>query len=1198
MHRQASGIRFAPAIHALIAVSLALLAAACKSGGLPPPGSEEYRQTVTAFYVGLAGLQTGEDVRAREKLTLTTQLAPGEPAGWANLGLLSLRQQELDAAYELLEKARTLAPGNSQIESLLGLLETKRGKQAEAVAHLRKAVELDQKNLRAVYALAQELERQGGDENEAEALRLIEQIVAAEPENTTALLELTRLAAKRGEGEKVKRAVERITPKAASWPAEVQRPFAALQTAATGSNPRQAATQVAFLRNALARVPDYRQSLEQIRTPAEFVGEPFTKFLKLPSPSPSPAPADTAMTFGEAQPVPGVPEGKWDWVEAVSLDSESSPAIVVANKDEILIGGKAKISLSGGHGIILPFDFNYDFKTDFLVQSGDRLRLYKQESLSSFVEVPLQLPDGTHRAPYVTARTIDVDLDGDLDVWLSPARQNPNVHTTPIVLRNNGNGTFEILSPFKIGYDENVTDPDGRPLAMWQADMVSADVDGDGDPDVAMISDGGASGSWRLRVFSNERLGQYRERQVPKEIGDVRSLNAADLSGDGMIDFIVVRPDGKILRLSDKGDAQSWEVKELATLPLSDESGSYRMWQRLLIADLDNNGALDLIVEGSELLQAERRYRRDIRILLNDGHENFTLLQPLKEYGRLSLLDLNGDGKLDLVGLALVELGMERNFPSSPPADVKLVQLTNRGTKNYHHQIIRPRAAKATGDQRINSFGIGGEIEIRAGLLTQKQVITSPLLHFGLGEQTQTDVARIVWPNGSVQAEFELMADQAVLAEQRLKGSCPMLFAWDGKQMSFVKDAPPWSPALGLHINAQFVPQVQQTEEWFKIPGRQLVPRDGFYDLRITAELWEVYYIDHYSLAVVDHPADTEIFTDERFAVPEPPLSIYATAKPAPLIEAKDDQGQDVTDVVRELDGRYLDTFGRGAYQGVTRDHWVEVLLPGAAKDSRQWLVAHGWLHPTDGSINIALTQNQPSPRGLSLEVQDERGNWVVAKPSLGFPAGKNKTVMIDLTGVFKGQGARRLRLRTNMEIYWDKLEYAASLPEGTYKAQRVALAGAELRYRGFSEVSQANESSPEVFDYNRLRGTAPRWRDMVGYYTRHGDVNELLKGFDDRYVIVGAGDELRLKFAEVAPPPAGWVRDYVIVGNGWIKDGDLNSTFSKTVLPLPSRATKDYNVPPRALEDDPVYQRHKEDWQTYHTRYVTPERFLRALRP
>src|SRR5581483_10687796 len=149
----------------------------------------------------------------------------------------------------------------------------------------------------------------------------------------------------------------------------------------------------------------------------------------------------------------------------------------------------------------------------------------------------------------------------------------------------------------------------------------------------------------------------------------------------------------------------------------------------------------------------------------------------------------NGDGKPDLIGLP-------RNAREVDKAFIKPVQLINHGMKNYHYQTIRPRAAKATGDQRINSFGIGGEIEIRSGLLTQKQVITSPLVHFGLGEQTQTDVARIVWPNGSVQAEFELKADQSILAEQRLKGSCPSLFAWDGRQMSSVKDCAPSSPAF------------------------------------------------------------------------------------------------------------------------------------------------------------------------------------------------------------------------------------------------------------------------------------------------------------------------------------------------------------------------------------------------------------------
>src|SRR6185437_17005908 len=109
-----------------------------------------------------------------------------------------------------------------------------------------------------------------------------------------------------------------------------------------------------------------------------------------------------------------------------------------------------------------------------------------------------------------------------------------------------------------------------------------------------------------------------------------------------------------------------------------------------------------------------------------------------------SAADINGDGRLDVVGLS----------------NEKPAVLVNHGTKNYHWQIIRTRAASAHGDQRINSFGIGGEIEIRAGLLAEKQIITSPALHFGLGEHTSTDLARITWPNGLIQAEFELHPDQ------------------------------------------------------------------------------------------------------------------------------------------------------------------------------------------------------------------------------------------------------------------------------------------------------------------------------------------------------------------------------------------------------------------------------------------------------
>jgi hypothetical protein len=332
--------------------------------------------------------------------------------------------------------------------------------------------------------------------------------------------------------------------------------------------------------------------------------------------------------------------------------------------------------------------------------------------------------------------------------------------------------------------------------------------------------------------------------------------------------------------------------------------------------------------------------------------------------------------------------------------------------------------------------------------------------------------------------------------------------------------------------------------------------------------------------------------------VPPPALKIYTVGKPQPFGYAKDDNGNDVGETVRAVDGEYLDTFGRGRYQGVTRDHWVEVELPESApRTGPLYLIGSGWMHPSDGTVNVALGQNSdPPPQGLRIEVPDAHGNWVVAKSGLGFLAGRMKTAVLDIGGVFRPGAPRKLRLGTNLEIYWDRLAWATGLPSTDTRVQRAALTRAGLHYRGFSVIDVANASSPEIPDYNRLEGTAQKWRDLEGYYTRFGDVGELLEKIDDRMVIMNAGDELSLRFTAPAPPPTGWKRDYVMVGDGWIKDGDYNSTFSKTVLPMPYHAMKDYVRKPSTLEDDPGYREHPEDWMNYHTRYVTPEWFVKAL--
>ena len=137
---------------------------------------------------------------------------------------------------------------------------------------------------------------------------------------------------------------------------------------------------------------------------------------------------------------------------------------------------------------------------------------------------------------------------------------------------------------------------------------------------------------------------------------------------------------------------------------------------------------------------------------------------------------------------------------------------------------------------------------------------------------------------------------------------------------------------------------------------------------------------------------------------------------------------------MRDLDRKYLDTFGRGPYQGLTRDHWVELELPESApRTGPLYLLGTGWTHPTDATVNIAIGQNSiPQPQGLSIEVLDAHGNWITARNNLGFPAGKVKTVVLDLTGIFHPGAPRKLRLRTNLEIYWDQLAWAAASPDRT----------------------------------------------------------------------------------------------------------------------------------------------------------------------
>ncbi|MFO0844884.1 MAG: FG-GAP-like repeat-containing protein [Gemmataceae bacterium] len=1129
--------------------------------GLPAPGSPRYEEYVEAFEVGTAALDSGLWPEAIERLTSAVELVPQEPAAWANRGLVHLRSGQDAKARPDLERAAQLAPSDPDILEMLGLLSEREGQLDKAIEFVRRASDADPTDVRKLYQLVSLADKQGatGDEERG---RQLDKILALRPTSLPVLVERLRVAVRRSDRAAIDSCLNRLGRLASTWDARAQEALAKASKEARGKfDERDLVISIGMLGNVLKAEPGYSRSALELDPGKGQNGRSLQQFVRLAPLKTEPSPPDLDLWFPAAKLLwrPEVDAGKerWDVIAPVWLNGNDTPAVMLANSREVRRGDAAGPALpfpSGGQPPtidgVLAIDWDNDHATDFLLSGAGGLRFHKQESNASFKDVTdrTKLPADVLKGDYWGAWAADLDLDGDLDVIL--ASRNGGLSW----LRNNGDGSFLAQPLF--------------PEVNRARSFRWVDIDNDGAPDAILLDAEG-----RLHVYMNERAGLFRRRPPPEEEGRYHALAVIDANDDGTLDVAALRQDGTLARISDADKGRAWEVRDLARLktepPLAPGEA------RLVAVDLDNNGAVDLVL----------RTPRGGVAWLSDGRGEFAPLAAEVP-----------PGLADVVSL---ECNEHQDFLGTDPAG-KLVRWRTQGTKGYHWHRIRPRAnPKGEGDQRLNSFAIGSEVELRAGSLIVKQPVDRPVVHFGLGSRSRVSVTRCHWTTGLVQYEFDKPADAVIRIEQRLIGSCPFLFTQDGEKVVFVTDFC-WSTPLGLYINSQkrgggFA----ETTEWVRIRGDQLRPRDGVYDVRVNANLWETHFLDQLSLTVVDHPPGTEVYCDERFFLTPTKPRLYLTDPPKPVARALDHEGQDVTDVVRAVDGRYLDRAGRGLFQGVTRDHWVEIDLgENAPKEGPVYLLAHGWLHPTDSSINAALEQSShPRPQPLSLEVPDGQGGWKVAQPALGFPAGKNKTVVLRLDGLDGPGVARRFRLRTNLEVFWDALHYARGLDPAAVVAKTLTPRTADLRYRGILKMSRADASSPEVPHYDQIEHGRQHWRDLIGYHTRFGDVRELVEKADDRYVILNSGDEIALEFDAPLPPPAGWRRDFVWVSDGWTKDGNLNTRWSKTVLPLPYHGMPSYDTPPGRLEDDPAYRKNPKDWQTYHTRYVTPADFERGLR-
>jgi hypothetical protein len=383
-----------------------------------------------------------------------------------------------------------------------------------------------------------------------------------------------------------------------------------------------------------------------------------------------------------------------------------------------------------------------------------------------------------------------------------------------------------------------------------------------------------------------------------------------------------------------------------------------------------------------------------------------------------------------------------------------------------------------------------------------------------------------------------------------------------------------------------------------KVDASIVKPRDGKLVFKSLEPMEEVCYLDAADLQVVDHPADVAVYPDERFAG-EPPFpngDLLAHRGEILPVAARDERGQDVLGRISAIDRRYPDSFRlHPRLYGATDEAILELDFGDRLKDVAPGdgvvFYGHGWIEYGYTRTTVAAAGEGFAYQVPTLEAWDPgaaegKGAWKTLVAALGYPAGFPRVMTYDLTGLVSRE-TPRLRIRTNFEIYWDKVWLGRKADVAKETRQTIIAAeSAELRWVGYPREFSPDGRIPRIYDYGTMDPSMP-WKTVAGDYTKFGDVTPLVGKADDMYVIHGKGEEIELRFdaAKLPPLPAGWARSYVLRFTGWCKGQELYTAHGWTVEPLPFLAMSHY--PYRADEHYPDDEAHRAYRRTWNTRRV-----------
>jgi tetratricopeptide (TPR) repeat protein len=845
-------------------------------------------------------------------------------------------------------------------------------------------------------------------------------------------------------------------------------------------------------------------------------------------------------------------------------------------------------------------DYDNDGFTDLAVSSDRGILLLHNEKNGTFRDVT---KEAGIKADFASGLTfVDYDHDGDLDLVATGSASSGST----LVFRNNANGTFT-----------DVTEATGLDAGGRGGNAVGTDYNNDRAVDVVMtgLGNGENTGGKVIlpRFLRNPREGKFVTEMpigfptVTKPIpftAPTIGVAILDFDHDGWMDLAFTHLSGKITLWRNDHGKSFEQIK----LPESNWARAYG----IAAFDYDNDGWVDLVAVGET-----KDDKGEVRLFRNLGPEGFK--------------DVTADVGLDKIQLKDPRAIITGDFDNDGATDLLITQnhgpavlLKNEGGNKNNWLRLALKGLNS------NKSAIGTKVEVFSDGIRQKYEIygsngylgqNSPYLTVGLGQAKQADVVRMLWPGGVLQDEIEVAANkQAEFTELDRRGSsCPTLFVWDGKHYELVADI------LGAGVVGHWVGpgerNIPRPTEYVKVDRNTIREKDGRLSFRLMEPMEEVVYLDQVTLLAVDHPANEEVYPNEYFASnpPYPEFKVITSEKDEarPPAGAWDDKGNDLLPDL--LVHKYVGNLDLLPFKGFAKPHSLTLDLGEPYRGGPLRLLMHGEIEYftatgmyaasqsgieatapyveaevsgdglSDKSVRLTpelgATGVSPVQPGGDARISTNSGKWVRVTDDIGFPAGLPRTITADLSGKLP-PGTTRIRITTNLQIYWDSILIDRSQPSDDFKLNPIPLTKANLGYHGYPLQIEDQPPGNVKYKYEQVSATGPYAR-QAGEYTRYGDVTPLLTSFDDKLVVFGSGEEVALEFdpAKLPALPKGWTRDYFFMANGYEKDMDFYAADGSTVEPLPFRRMGTYPYAGKAFPSD---EDHLKYMLEYNTRFVS----------